>query len=78
MSLNSQPAVILRFGAFELDLRAGELRKKGVRIKLQEQPLHVLTVLLQHPGGVVTREELRSQIWPSDTFVDFDNSLNTA
>jgi TolB-like protein/DNA-binding winged helix-turn-helix (wHTH) protein/Tfp pilus assembly protein PilF len=75
--LNSQPAAIVRFGAFELDLQAGELRKKGVRIKLQEQPLRVLTVLLQHTGEVVSREELRSQIWPSDTFVDFDNSLNT-
>jgi len=57
---------------------AGELRKQGVRIKLQEQPFHVLTVLLQQPGEVVTREELRNQNWPADTFVDFDNSLNTA
>jgi eukaryotic-like serine/threonine-protein kinase len=71
-------ATILRFGVFEADLRAGELRKKGVRIKLQEQPFHILTVLLQQPGEVVTREELRSKNWPSDTFVDFDNSLNTA
>src|SRR5216684_2220163 len=69
---------ILRFGVFEVDVRAGELRKQGVRIKLQEQPFHVLTVLLQRPGEVVTREELRSQNWPADTFVDFDNSLNTA
>jgi DNA-binding winged helix-turn-helix (wHTH) protein/Tfp pilus assembly protein PilF len=69
---------ILRFGVFEVELRAGELRKQGVRIKLQEQPFHVLTVLLQRPGEVVTREELRSQNWPADTFVDFDNSLNTA
>ncbi len=61
-----------------MDVRAGELRKQGVRIKLQEQPFHVLTVLLQRPGEVVTREELRSQNWPADTFVDFDNSLNTA
>ena len=68
----------LRFGAFEIDLRTGELRKQGARIKLQEQPFRVLTVLLQQPGKLVTREELRSQIWPSDTFVDFDNSLNTA
>jgi eukaryotic-like serine/threonine-protein kinase len=78
MSLKTQPAASLRFGAFELDLRAGELRKKGVRIRLQEQPLQVLAVLLQHAGGVVTREELRSEIWTVDTFVDFDNSLNTA
>jgi len=69
---------ILRFGVFEADLRSGELPKQGVRIKLQEQPFHVLTVLLQRPGDVVTREELRSQNWAADTFVDFDNSLNTA
>jgi DNA-binding winged helix-turn-helix (wHTH) protein/tetratricopeptide (TPR) repeat protein len=68
----------LRFGVFEVDVRSGELRKQGVRIKLQEQPFHVLTVLLQRPGEVVTREELRNQNWPADTFVDFDNSLNTA
>ena len=69
---------ILRFGTFDVDVRSGELRKRGVRIKLQEQPFHVLTVLLQRPGEVVTREELRNQNWPADTFVDFDNSLNTA
>src|SRR5437763_16787685 len=69
---------ILRFGVFEVDVRAGEVHKQGVRIKLQEQPFHVLAVLLQRPGEVVTREELRSQNWPADTFVDFDNSLNTA
>jgi eukaryotic-like serine/threonine-protein kinase len=78
MTLENRPLVILRFGTFEVDLRSGELRKQGVRIKLQEQPFHVLTVLLQRPGEVVTREELRSQNWPADTFVDFDNSLNTA
>jgi len=69
---------ILRFATFEVDLRAGELRKQGKRIKVQEQPFHVLTVLLRRPGEVVTREELRNQNWPPDTFVDFDNSLNTA
>src|SRR6266705_3433486 len=69
---------ILRFGVFEVDLRAGQLRKQGKRVKLQEQPFQVLAVLLQRPAEVVTREELRSQIWPQDTFVDFDNSLNTA
>jgi len=63
---------------FEVDVRSGELRKQGLRIKLQEQPFHVLAVLLQRPGEVVTREELRNQNWPADTFVDFDNSLNTA
>src|SRR5437016_9723047 len=78
MALEARSPAILRFGVFEVDLRAGEVRKQGVRTKLQEQPFHVLTVLLQRPGEVVTREELRSQNWPADTFVDFDNSLNTA
>ena len=78
MALDTQSSGILRFATFEVDLRAGELRKQGKRIKVQEQPFHVLTVLLQRPGEVVTREELRSQNWPPDTFVDFDNSLNTA
>jgi len=78
MALEVRSRSILRFGVFEVDVRAGELRKQGVRIKLQEQPFHVLTVLLQRPDEVVTREELRSENWPADTFVDFDNSLNTA
>ncbi len=78
MALEARTPEILRFGAFEVDLRAGELRKQGVRVRLQDQPFHVLTVLLQRPGEVVTREELRNQNWPPDTFVDFDNSLNTA
>src|SRR5258708_3051191 len=78
MALEARSSAILRFGTFEADVRAGELRRQGVRIKLQEQPFHVLTVLLQRPGDVVTREELRNQNWPADTFVDFDNSLNTA
>jgi cholera toxin transcriptional activator len=69
---------IARFGVFELDLGSGELRKKGVRLRLQEQPLQVLAALLERPGDVVTREELRQRLWPSDTFVDFDHSLNTA
>src|SRR5215472_4560055 len=78
MALKTHSSTILRFGTFEADMRAGELRKQGVRIRLQDQPFQVLAVLLQRPGDVVTREELRSQIWPEDTFVDFDNSLNTA
>jgi DNA-binding winged helix-turn-helix (wHTH) protein len=69
---------ILRFGIFEADLRSGELRKNGVKVKLQEQPFQVLAMLLAHPGEVVTREELRQKLWPADTFVDFDHSLNTA
>lgn len=61
----------IRFGAFELDLRAGELRKHGVKIKLQEQPLQVLGLLLESPGEVVTRDELQHKLWSTDTFVDF-------
>src|SRR5207244_6096142 len=63
---------------FEVDLAARELRKSGVRVRLQEQPFQVLAYLLQHPGEIVTREELRQKLWPADTFVDFDHSLNTA
>lgn len=68
----------LRFGAFELDLPAGLLRKNGIRIRCQEQPLQVLAVLAERPGELVTREELRRRVWPQDTFVDFDHALNTA
>jgi DNA-binding winged helix-turn-helix (wHTH) protein/tetratricopeptide (TPR) repeat protein len=78
MTLEARSSAILRFGVFEVDVCAGELRKQGVRIKLQEQPFHVLTVLLQRPREVVTREELRARLWQSDTFVDFDNGLNTS
>src|SRR5205807_9517285 len=78
MALEAQASAILRFGVFEVDVRAGEVHKQGARIKLQERPFHVLTVLLQRPGELVTREELRSENWPADTFVDFDNGLNTA
>src|SRR5207245_4714782 len=69
---------IMRFGIFEVNLAAGELRKNGARLRLQEQPFQVLTVLLENAGSVVTREDLRQKIWPADTFVDFDHSLNTA
>ena len=68
----------LRFGIFELDLRAGELRKHGLRVRLQEQPFQVLAMLLEHPGEVVTREELQKKLWSADTFVDFDHGLNKA
>src|SRR5271168_2600428 len=67
-----------RFGAFEVDLRAGEVYKHGIRLKLQDQPFQVLALLLEHPGDVVTREELHQKLWPSDTFVDFDTGLNSA
>ena len=69
---------LVRFGLFELDLRAGELRENGVKIKLQEQPFQILAMLLEHPGESVTREELQQKLWSNDTFVDFDNSLNKA
>ena len=71
-------AHLLRFSSFELDLRAGELRKHGLRVKLQDQPFQVLVLLLEKPGEVVTREELRDRLWAADTFVDFDHSLNSA
>ena len=69
---------IARFGVFELDINTGELRKSGVKLRLQGQPLQILTLLLERAGDVVTREELRQKLWESDTFVDFDHSLNTA
>jgi TolB-like protein/DNA-binding winged helix-turn-helix (wHTH) protein/Flp pilus assembly protein TadD len=68
----------IRFGAFEVDLRAGELRRKGLKVKLQEQPFQLLAILLEHRGDVVTREELQKTLWPGDTFVDFDHGLNKA
>ena len=68
----------IRFDVFELDVRAGELRKNGVRIKLQDQPLHILEVLLERRGDVVTRDELQQRLWPSDTFVDFEHGLYNA
>src|SRR5438045_2294224 len=66
----------LHFGVFEVDLRSGELRKHGLRVRLQEQPFQVLVMLLEHPGEVVTRDELQKRLWPADTFVDFDHGLN--
>jgi DNA-binding winged helix-turn-helix (wHTH) protein/tetratricopeptide (TPR) repeat protein len=66
------------FGVFEVDLRSGELRRRGVRIKLQEQPFQILSLLLERPGEVVTRDELRQKLWAAHTFVDFDRSLNKA
>ena len=68
----------VRFGAFEADLKTAELWKNGLRMRVQEQPFQVLAVLLERPGELVTREDLRQRLWPADTFVDFDHSLNTA
>jgi cholera toxin transcriptional activator len=77
-SQTNNPGKIARFGVFELDLAAGELRKSGMKLRLQEQPLQILALLLERAGSVVTREELRQKVWPADTFVDFDHGLNTA
>src|ERR1035437_2767748 len=70
----SDPAPV-RFGAFELDLRTGELRKHGIRLKLQDQPFQGLQALVERPGELVTREEIQRRIWADNTFVDFDQSL---
>src|ERR1051326_7266241 len=74
----TQSHKILRFGVYEADLAAGELRKHGTRVKIQEQPFQILLVLLEHPGDLITRDVLRERLWANDTFVDFDSSLNTA
>jgi TolB-like protein/DNA-binding winged helix-turn-helix (wHTH) protein/Flp pilus assembly protein TadD len=78
MSAPAPAARVLRFDSFELDLRAGELHKHGVKLRLQGQPLQVLAILVESAGNLVTREELTSQLWPADTFVDFDHSLHNA
>src|SRR6201997_2255879 len=69
---------IIRFSTFEVNIETGELRQRGQKVKLQEQPFQVLAALLERPGEVVSREELRNKLWPADTFVDFDHGLNTA
>jgi Tol biopolymer transport system component/DNA-binding winged helix-turn-helix (wHTH) protein len=69
---------VVRFGTFEVDLRLGELRKNGIRVKLTGQPFQILVILLEHPGDLVTRKQLQRRLWPSDTFVDFDRGLNAA
>src|SRR5580693_5363882 len=78
MSAPAPTACVIRFDSFELDIRAGELRKRGIKLRLHGQPLQVLAALLKRPGDLVTREELRAQIWTADTFVDFDHSLHNA
>src|SRR5215475_4622462 len=69
---------VVRFGTFEVNLQCGELRKGGVRIKLHGQPFEILAMMLERPSHVVTREELRQRLWPTDTFVNFDHGVNTA
>ncbi len=78
MGPSATSAKIFRFGVFEVDPKAGELRKHGLRVKLSEQPFQILTMLLEKPGEIITRDELRSRLWQGDTFVDFDHGLNNA
>ena len=67
---------VIRFGLFELDLKAGQLSRHGTKLRLPQQPLQLLAVLLERPGEIVTRDELRQRLWSSDVFVDFDHGLN--
>ncbi len=78
MDEGDRSAQIVRFGVFEANLETGELRKNGVKVPLQGQPFQVFATLMEHSGGLVTRDELRQKVWPEDTFVDFDHALNTA
>jgi len=78
MKEGPKPVLIYRFGSFEVDLQLGELQRKGVRVKLQEQPFQLLTVLLENAGEIVSRDAVRQRLWPSNTFVDFDASLSVA
>jgi DNA-binding winged helix-turn-helix (wHTH) protein len=72
------PSSVVRFGTYEVSLQSGEVRKAGLRIRVQQQPLKLLEILLEHPGEVVTREELRGRVWPNESFGDFDQALNIA
>ncbi|MFI5118720.1 MAG: winged helix-turn-helix domain-containing protein, partial [Terriglobales bacterium] len=72
------PPTLVRFGVFEADLRAGELRRNGVRVRLQDLPFRMLTLLLSRPGEVITREEFRQALWPPDVFVDFEQGISSA
>src|SRR5215510_11388250 len=78
MSFPSASVQVVRFGVYEVNLRSGELRKSGIKIKLHDQPFQILVILLERPGELVTREEIRKRLWPGETFVDFDHSLNNA
>src|ERR1700689_4282735 len=71
-----QPNSVVRFGTFEVSLQSGEVRKSGLKIRVQQQPLKLLEILLERPGEVITREELRSRVWPNESFGDFDQALN--
>src|SRR4029077_5635078 len=76
--VNPSRDTAIRFDDYELDRGSGELRRNGVLVKLQEQPFQILQLLVERPGQVVTRDELRQKIWPSNTFVDFDHGINNA
>ena len=78
MAVNSSSPRVVQFGLYEADFAAGELRKNGVRVKVQDRPFEILRILLERPRGIVTREEFRERLWPADTFVDFDHSLNAS
>ena len=78
MDETNRSTQIVRFGSFEVDFRAAELRRNGLRVRLQEQPFRILELLLERPGETVTREELRQRLWPADVFVAVDQSLNNA
>jgi DNA-binding winged helix-turn-helix (wHTH) protein len=75
---SASPSPVTRFGVFELDLQSRELRKQGMKIRLQGQPIEILAILLERPGEIVTRDELRKKLWQADTFVDFEQGLNNA
>jgi DNA-binding winged helix-turn-helix (wHTH) protein len=77
-SSHSPGSQVVGFGVYEADLRSGELRKQGQRVRLPEQPFQVLAILLEHPGELVTRESLKKRLWPDRTFVDFEQGLNAA
>jgi cholera toxin transcriptional activator len=78
MPLVEQQRPAFQFGAFELSPHTRELRKNGVKLKVQEQPLQILLLLLEHPGELVTRDEIQRRLWPENTYVDFDNAINSA
>src|SRR5713226_8052116 len=74
----ARPARVIRFGPFQLDLRAGELRRNGIKVRVPEQSIQILAMLLEHPGDVVAREDLRERLWPNGTIVEFDHGINAA
>src|SRR5580700_10392145 len=76
--MDARTARLMRFGDFEVDVRAGELRKHGIRIRLQDQSFQTLLMLLDRPGEVLLREEIRLKLWPNNTIVEFDHSINAA